>query len=107
MAVFKVSNAKGARVMLKKAVVSLVVLVLVTGIATAATLEGTIKKVDADKSTVVVTDKDKKDTTVTLNKDAKITLDGKEAKIADLAAGQTVTVTHDDTKASKVEAKTK
>jgi biopolymer transport protein ExbD len=89
--------------MLRKAVVSLVVLVLVTGIASAATLDGTIKKVDGDKLTV--TDKDKKDTTVTVNKDAKITLDGKEAKVTDLKEGQTVTVTHEDGKASAVAAK--
>jgi biopolymer transport protein ExbD len=91
--------------MLRKAVVSLVVLVLVTGIASAATLEGTIKKVDGDKSTLVVTDKDKKDVTVTVIKDAKITLDGKEAKLADLKEGQSVKVTHEDNKASAVEAK--
>src|SRR4029077_18841874 len=83
----EVWTMKGATAMLRKAVVSLVVLVLVTGIASAATLEGTIKKVDGDKSTVVVTDKDKKDVTVTVNKDAKITLDGKEAKLADLKEG--------------------
>ncbi len=91
--------------MLRRSVVSLVVLVLVTGIACAATLEGTIKKVDGDKSTVVVTDKDKKDVTVTVNKDAKITLDGKAAKFADLKEGQTVKVTHEDNKASEVESK--
>jgi len=54
--------------------------VLVGGFALAATLECTIKKVDADKSTLVVTGKDKKDVAVTVNKDAKITLDGKAAK---------------------------
>ena len=76
--------------MLRKTVLSLVVLVMVGGIALAATLEGTIKKVDADKSTLVVTDKDKKDVTVTVNKDAKLTLDGKAAKFADLKEGQKV-----------------
>ena len=91
--------------MLRKSVASLVVLVLVAGIVCAATLEGTVKKVDADKSTVVVTDKDKKDVTVTVNKDAKITLDGKKAKLADLKEGQAVKVTHEDNKATEVEAK--
>jgi len=91
--------------MLRKTVLSLVVLVMVGGIALAATLEGTIKKVDADKSTLVVTDKDKKDVTVTVNKDAKLTLDGKAAKFADLKEGQKVKVTHEANKASEVEAK--
>ena len=68
-------------------------------------MKGTIKKVDADKSSLVVTDKDKKDVTVTVNKDAKITLDGKEAKFADLKEGQTVKVTEEDAKASAVDAK--
>jgi hypothetical protein len=90
--------------MLPRSVASLVVLVLVAGFVVAATLEGTIKKVDGDKSTVVVTDKYKKDVTVTVNKDAKTTLDGKKA-IADLKEGRTVKVTHEDNKASEVEAK--
>ncbi len=91
--------------MLRKSVGSLVVLVLVTGVVFAATLEGTIKKVDGDKNTIVVTGKDKKDVTVTVNKDAKITLDGKKSKLTDLKEGQSVKVTHEDTKASEVEAK--
>jgi hypothetical protein len=91
--------------MLRKSVASLVVLMLVAGFVFAATLEGTVKKVDADKSTVVVTGKDKKDVTVTVNKDAKITPNGKKAKLADLKEGQTVKVTHEDNKASEVEAK--
>jgi hypothetical protein len=91
---FEVSTAKGATAMLRRSIVSLVVLVLVAGIACAATLEGTIKQVDSDKSTLVVTGKDKKEVTVTVNKDAKITLDGKKAK-----------VTHEDKKASEIEAK--
>ncbi|HXG09666.1 MAG TPA: hypothetical protein VNK04_07745 [Gemmataceae bacterium] len=91
--------------MLRQSVASLMVLVLVAGFVVAATLEGTIKKVDSNKSTVVVTGKDKKDVTVTVNKDAKITLDGKKAKLADLKEGQTVKVTHEDNKASELEVK--
>jgi biopolymer transport protein ExbD len=91
--------------MLRKSILSLVVLVLMAGFMFAATVKGTIKKVDADKSSLVVTDKDKKDVTVTVNKDAKITLDGKEAKFADLKEGQTVKVTEEDAKASAVDAK--
>jgi hypothetical protein len=91
--------------MLRKAVLSLVVLVLAGGFTFAATLEGTIKKVDGDKGTLVVTDKDKKEVTVTVNKDAKVTLDGKAAKLSDLKEGQTAKITHEDNKASAVEAK--
>lgn len=91
--------------MLRKSVASLVVLVLVAGSVFAATLEGTIKKVDGDKSTVVVTDKDKKDVTIMVNKDAKITLDGKTVKLNDLKKDQPVKVTHEDKKASELEAK--
>jgi ribosomal protein L6P/L9E len=47
----------------------------------------------------------KKDVTVTVNKGAKITLDGKKAKFADLKEGQMVKVIHEDAKASDVEAK--
>jgi hypothetical protein len=61
--------------------------------------------VGADQRTVVVTGKDKKDVTVTVNKDAKITLDGKKTKLADLKEGQTVKVAHVDNKVSEVKAK--
>lgn len=91
--------------MLRKSIASLLVLVVVAGFTLAATLEGTIKKVEGDKSTIVVTDSNKKDVTVTVNKDAKITLDGKPAKLTDLKEGQTVKVTHESAKASVVEAK--
>lgn len=85
--------------------VGVVTLLLVAGIALAATLEGTIKSVDAAKSSLTVTDKGGKDVTVSVNKDAKITLDGKAAKLSDLKAGQHVTVTHEANKASAISAK--
>jgi biopolymer transport protein ExbD len=91
--------------MVRKSVLSLVVLGLMVGFMFAATLDGTLKKVDGNKKTLVVSGKDKKDVTVTVNKDAKITLDGKTAKLADLKEGQTVKVTHEVNKASEVEAK--
>jgi hypothetical protein len=93
-------TAKGGKAMLRKSVASLVVLVLVAGSVLAATLEGTLKNVDGDKNEVVVTDKDKKDVTVTVNKDAKITLDRKKAKLTDLKKDQTGKVTHEDNKAA-------
>ncbi len=91
--------------MLRRSVVSLVVLVVFAGSLCAATLEGTIKKVDSDKNTIVVKAKGDKEVTVTVNKDAKVTLDGKDAKLTDLKEGQTVKITHEDNKASAVEAK--
>ncbi|MBI3466646.1 MAG: hypothetical protein HY000_26835 [Planctomycetes bacterium] len=90
--------------MLQKSLMSLVVLVLLAGFVFAATLEGTIKKVDANNSTVVVTGKDNKDATITVNKDAKVTLDGKAAKLSDLKEGQSAKVTHDNNKATAVDA---
>ena len=69
---------------------------LVTGIVYAATVEGTVKKVDGDKSTVVVASKDNKDVAVTVIKDAKITLDSKKAKLPYLNEDQTVKITHED-----------
>ncbi len=70
----------------------------------AATLEGRIKKVDTDKSTLTITEKGDKDVTVTVNKDTKITVNGEAAKLADLKKGQKAKVTHEDNKASKIEA---
>ena len=93
--------------MLRKVVVSLVVLVLFVGLASAAVLEGTLKKVDTTKNCCLVVDKDKKDVLVELEKDTKITLDGKAAKLADLKEGQKVKVTHEKNKASAVDASTK
>ncbi len=73
---------------------------MLAGFLFAATLEGTIKKVDADKSILVVTGKDKKDVTFTFTKDAKITLDGKGAALTDLKKDQKAKVTHEDNQAT-------
>ena len=58
-------------------------------------VKGTISSVDADTVTVSVTDKKgaAKDHKVKTDSNTKITLDGKDAKLTDLKAGQTVTVT--------------
>lgn len=93
--------------MLRKLVVSLVVFVLFASLVSAAVLEGTVKKVDTTKSCCLVVDKDKKDTLVELDKDTKITLDGKAAKLGDLKEGQKVKVTHEKNKASAVDASSK
>jgi Cu/Ag efflux protein CusF len=62
--------------------------------------KGTISSVDGDTVTVSIASKngDKKDHPFKTDSNTKITLDGKEAKLADLKAGQTVKVTPGDTK---------
>lgn len=55
------------------------------------THEGKVVKVEADKLTM--SDKDGKNHTHAIPADAKITLDGKEAKLSDLKAGAKVKVT--------------
>ncbi len=71
-------------------------LALVMGVYASAddkpgTHEGTVVKVDKDKLTM--TDKDKKEHSHTVPRDAKITCDGKDCKLEDLKAGYTVKVT--------------
>ena len=64
---------------------------------------GKIKAVDAEKNTISLNAaKGKPDRVFTLAKDAKLTLDGKEAKLADIKAGMFVGGSY--TRASKTEA---
>jgi ribosomal protein L6P/L9E len=53
-------------------------------------LRGTILSVDAAKGTLVVKPAEGDNVTVTTNADTKVTLDGKDAKLADLKAGMMV-----------------
>ena len=77
-------------------VLALALILCVAGPAIAAeTAKGKIKSVDADKNTFVVTDKDGKDWTFTMDAAAKIQLNNKESKINDLKAGDEVEVTYD------------
>lgn len=72
------------------------VVALVLGFASVALADdakGTIKSVDADKSTIVVTVGDK-DMTYTVAKDTKITVAGKDVKLGDLKKDAKVTVTY-------------
>ena len=63
---------------------------------------GKIKAVDAEKNTISLNAaKGKPDRVFTLAKDAKMTLDGKEAKLADIKAGMFVGGSY--TRASKTE----
>ena len=64
---------------------------------------GKIKAVDVEKNTISLNAaKGKSDRVFTLAKDAKLTLDGKEAKLADIKAGMFVGGSY--TRASKTEA---
>jgi RNase P/RNase MRP subunit p29 len=67
-----------------------------------ATAEGKAVKIDGDKLTYA--DKDKKEKTVDVPKDAKVTRDGKEAKLADIKKDDTVTVKTKDDKVVEVAA---
>jgi hypothetical protein len=78
--------------------VGLLALALLIGVAApvlAAEAAGKIKSVDATKNTIVVTDTNQKDWTFTLTKDAKIFVNDKEGKIADLQKDHEVTVKYE------------
>jgi hypothetical protein len=86
----------------------LALFVLVSAPAIAAddnVVEGKVVKVAGGKLTIV--DKDKKEHTCTVSKDAKVTCDGKACKLADLKEGVTVKVTVEKKEATKVDASTK
>jgi len=90
--------------MLRVSVCALVALFFVAGVTLAEEVKvtGTIKKVDAEKGTIVVTDKDKKDHTVKVEKATKLlAFDGKDLadgiKSKSLIEGTEVTVTCEKT----------
>jgi uncharacterized protein (DUF697 family) len=56
---------------------------------------GKIKTVDADKNEFVITDSNNKQWTFTLAKDAKVLINDKEGKLADLQADNDVTITYE------------
>jgi biopolymer transport protein ExbD len=86
-------------------VVLVVVMLGVSLIAMAAPVSGKIKSVDAEKSSITVT-VGEEDKAYTVNDGAKISIDGKDGKLADLKAGMNVKLTlNDDGKATAIEAK--
>ena len=93
------------RVLPLLAVLALFVLVSVPAVAADDVVEGKVVKVADGKLTI--TDKDKKEHTCTISKDAKITCDGKVCKVEDLKAGVTVKVTVEKKEAIKIDASTK
>jgi Cu/Ag efflux protein CusF len=74
------------------------VLALVLGTAVSVAAEqtkGTIKSVDADKSSFVITDENKKDWTLYLAKDGKVLINDKAGKLEEVKAGDEVTVAYE------------
>jgi Cu/Ag efflux protein CusF len=76
------------------------------GLATPKTehVMGTISKVDASSNSLTLKSDDDKERSFTVDSAAKITLDGKSATLADLKAGQKVTVNADTNNASSISA---
>jgi len=82
---------------LPKVILGVLVLALLLGLAMpalAAEAKGKIKTVTPDKQEFVLTDANQKDWTMKVNKDAKIFVNDKEHKLADLQAGDDVIVTY-------------
>jgi biopolymer transport protein ExbD len=61
----------------------------------AADAKGKVASVTADKHEFVFTDNNGKNWTITMNKDAKVFINDKEGKLADLQAGDEVAVTYE------------
>jgi hypothetical protein len=66
-----------------------------TRLALADEAKGKIKAVNADKKEFVLTDTNNKDWTFELTKDAKLTCDDKPCTLADLKAGDRVTIMYE------------
>jgi hypothetical protein len=76
-------------------VLALAVLVAFATPALAVEAKGTIKSIAADKNEFVFADKDAKNWTFHMDKDAKVLINDKDSKLADLQAGDEVTVIYE------------
>ena len=74
---------------------ALAILVAFVTPALALETKGTIKSIAADKNEFVFADKDAKNLTVHMEKDGKVLINDKESKLADLQAGDEVTITYE------------
>jgi uncharacterized surface anchored protein len=74
---------------------ALVFVLCLTVSAFAADTKGKLKSVEAAKNQFVLTDANGKEWTITLAKDAKIIINDKEAKLADLKNGEEIDVTYE------------
>jgi len=77
------------------AVLVLALLLGLTATAMAAETKGKIKSVNADKNEFVMSDANNKDFTFHLNRDGKVFINDKEAKLSDLKADDEVNVTYE------------
>lgn len=76
-------------------VFALVAVIALASTAVAAEAKGKIKTVNADKQEFVMNDADGKAWTFTAARDCKLTLNDKEAKLADLQADDEVQITYE------------
>ena len=84
---------------LPKFLLGMLVLTLILAVTTplmAAEAAGKIKTVAADKGEFTILDNNQKNWTFHLTKDAKVFINDKEAKLADLQADNEVTITYTD-----------
>jgi Cu/Ag efflux protein CusF len=72
---------------------ALALILLLTVPVAADETKGTIKNVDAIKSTFILTDPNARDWPMELTKNAQVFINDKEAKLSDLRAGDEVSVT--------------
>src|SRR5262245_33536998 len=76
-------------------VFALVAVFTLAATAWAIDAKGKVKSVAADKNEFVMTDADGKDWTITCAKDAKIQVNAKDAKLADLQANDEVQISYE------------
>ena len=76
-------------------VFALVAVFTLAGSAWAIDAKGKIKTVSADKNEFVMNDADGKAWTITMAKDAKVQLNAKDAKLADLQADDEVAIVYE------------
>ena len=87
------------------AMVAVVCLVGSAAFGADESLRGKVVSVDAEKGTLVVKPRQGDNVTVTTDKDTKVTVDGKEAKLADVKADMLAEVTPKDGVAKTIVAK--
>lgn len=69
-----------------------------------AGVQGKVVKIDGDK--IVITKRDKTEATIETDANTKVTIDGKDGKVAEIQPGMLVQATPETGKAEKVMAKT-
>ena len=86
---------------MRNLVAAVFVLVLAAGLTLADEVKGKVKSVDADKSTITVTVGDK-DQTLSVSKDAKLSLGKKIKELKDIKEGTAVTLVTDNDKVTEI-----